>query len=128
MTLGSFLELYGEGGAALAAHGGAGSFDAVVTCFFIDCLETGASETLRILEAVRGCLRAGGCWINFGPMGMATFNWKEIRTMAEALGFRFLADRVEPMQPYVLSQPLTTQLMTSGYAFASVFSSALLDA
>ncbi|PSK51661.1 hypothetical protein B9Z65_2928 [Elsinoe australis] len=40
------------------------SFDAVLTCFFIDT----APNLIAYIEAVRSCLRAGGVWINMGPL------------------------------------------------------------
>lgn len=39
-------------------------FDAVVTCFFIDT----APNVISYIETVKHCLRAGGIWINFGPL------------------------------------------------------------
>lgn len=41
-----------------------GAYDAVLTVFFIDT----APNFLRYLEAVSNCLRAGGIWINLGPL------------------------------------------------------------
>ena len=40
------------------------SFDAVTTCFFIDT----APNLIAYIETVRHCLRAGGVWINLGPL------------------------------------------------------------
>ncbi|KAF2124661.1 methyltransferas-like protein [Dothidotthia symphoricarpi CBS 119687] len=42
----------------------AGVFDAVATVFFIDT----APNVIRYVEAVRNCLKAGGVWINLGPL------------------------------------------------------------
>jgi hypothetical protein len=41
-----------------------GSFDAVVTCFFIDT----AHNILEYLEVIHGVLKPGGVWIHLGPL------------------------------------------------------------
>ena len=69
-----------------------GGFDAVVTCFFIDCV-----DTARALEVIAGCLREGGAWINLGPVGTAQLNWRECARIAECLGFAFEIDEVRPL-------------------------------
>ncbi|KAF3042809.1 hypothetical protein E8E11_007692 [Didymella keratinophila] len=40
------------------------TFDAVATIFFIDT----APNIIRYIEAVRNCVKAGGIWINLGPL------------------------------------------------------------
>ena len=40
------------------------SFDAVVTCFFIDT----APNVISYIETIRQCLKSGGIWINLGPL------------------------------------------------------------
>lgn len=40
------------------------TFDAVATIFFVDT----APNVIRYIEAVRNCLKAGGVWINLGPL------------------------------------------------------------
>ncbi|KAG8630015.1 hypothetical protein KVT40_001634 [Elsinoe batatas] len=40
------------------------SFDAVLTCFFIDT----APNVLQYIEAVQSCLKSNGVWINLGPL------------------------------------------------------------
>lgn len=47
-----------------------GSFDAVVTCFFIDT----AHNILDYLEVIHGVLRPGGIWIHLGPL---LWHWAE---------------------------------------------------
>ena len=96
-------------------------FDAVVTCYFIDCL-----DTVRVLEALAGLLREGGAWINLGPVGMAMLNWREIVRIAEGLGFVFEIDEKLPPLPYYLNREIQTRLKTSCYDFSSVFSLATL--
>ncbi|KAF4547539.1 N2227-like protein [Elsinoe fawcettii] len=40
------------------------SFDAVLTCFFIDT----APNLISYIDTVRSCLKPGGAWINMGPL------------------------------------------------------------
>ena len=40
------------------------SFDAILTCFFIDT----ASNIIRYIETVKHCLKPGGIWCNNGPL------------------------------------------------------------
>lgn len=40
------------------------TFDAVLTCFFIDT----APNLISYIETVRNCLKDGGVWINLGPL------------------------------------------------------------
>ena len=55
MTSGDFLELYGTG---------EGTWDAVVTCFFLDT----APVALEYVTTIHRLLRPGGVWINLGPL------------------------------------------------------------
>ncbi|OCK76152.1 methyltransferas-like protein [Lepidopterella palustris CBS 459.81] len=57
MTSGDFCFVYGN-------EENRGSFDAVATVFFIDT----APNIIRYIEAVHNCLKAGGIWINLGPL------------------------------------------------------------
>jgi hypothetical protein len=57
MSTGDFCVVYSRSDSAEA-------FDAVATVFFIDT----APNIIRYIEAVRNCLRAGGIWINLGPL------------------------------------------------------------
>lgn len=57
MTSGDFCVLYRQ-----AEY--AGSFDAVVTCFFIDT----APNVIAYIETIKSCLKGGGFWINLGPL------------------------------------------------------------
>ncbi|MCJ1277105.1 hypothetical protein MMC21_004914 [Puttea exsequens] len=41
-----------------------GTFDSVVTVFFIDT----APNLIRYIETIRNCLKDGGVWINLGPL------------------------------------------------------------
>ncbi|KAF2148389.1 N2227-domain-containing protein [Myriangium duriaei CBS 260.36] len=57
MTSGDFCVVYKEAEYRQA-------FDAVLTCFFIDT----APNVISYIETVKHCLRAGGVWINMGPL------------------------------------------------------------
>lgn len=77
----------------------AGSFDAVVTCFFIDT----AHNVLEYLEVIHHVLRPGGYWIHLGPLlwHWADGHWDElsvelsmedIQQAAQLMGFKLLQD------------------------------------
>ncbi|KAL9104934.1 MAG: hypothetical protein Q9163_000179 [Psora crenata] len=57
MTASDFLLLYGD-----EEH--KDMFDAVATVFFIDT----APNVIRYIETIHRCLKAGGTWINLGPL------------------------------------------------------------
>ncbi|OQN97660.1 hypothetical protein B0A48_16524 [Cryoendolithus antarcticus] len=57
MTAGDFCALYREPRYAE-------TFDAVVTCFFIDT----APNVIEYIETVKHCLKSGGIWVNVGPL------------------------------------------------------------
>lgn len=57
MSAGDFITSYSQ-----ADH--AGSFDAVVTVYFIDT----APNVVRYMETIQHCLSVGGVWINIGPL------------------------------------------------------------
>lgn len=57
MTAGDFVLSY-------SGPDTAGSFDAVVSVFFVDT----APNLIRYIATVRNCLRDGGVWINIGPL------------------------------------------------------------
>ncbi|KAL1630420.1 hypothetical protein SLS56_004948 [Neofusicoccum ribis] len=68
-----------------------GSFDVVVTLFFIDT----ARNLAACLESVGRLLRPGGIWINTGPLLYGTnpllqLSLDEVVRLAEGLGFEFL--------------------------------------
>ena len=42
----------------------AGVYDVVATCFFVDT----APNVVRYVETIRHVLKAGGCWVNVGPL------------------------------------------------------------
>ena len=61
MCAGEFLIVYGEQKE---------SWDAIVTCFFIDC----APNPIRYIEAIWDILRPGGVWVNIGPL---LYHWQQ---------------------------------------------------
>ncbi|MBE3045628.1 hypothetical protein IMZ48_24395, partial [Candidatus Bathyarchaeota archaeon] len=68
-----------------------GSFDAVVTHFFIDT----ARNLISYLETIHRLLPVGGHWVNFGPLLYGTgplvqLSLEELVAVAEAMGFEFL--------------------------------------
>ena len=54
MTAGDFLEVYTTPNV----------FDCIATCFFIDC----ANNIVEFIESIYNILKAGGVWINLGPL------------------------------------------------------------
>lgn len=70
---------------ALKAH--EGTYDALVSHFFIDT----ATNILTYLETIHALLKPGGLWINFGPLLYGTMpalqlSLDEVIAMAESLG------------------------------------------
>ncbi|KAG0633350.1 hypothetical protein HOY80DRAFT_896638 [Tuber brumale] len=68
-----------------------GSYDVVVTLFFIDT----ARNIVEYLENIHAVLKAGGTWINLGPLLYGTRPWvepslEEVLQMAQRLGFELL--------------------------------------
>ena len=54
VSAGDFLEVY--------AKEDAGTFDAVITCFFLDTM----ANPMEAMDVIHARLRPGGVWINFG--------------------------------------------------------------
>uniref|UniRef100_A0A7S0UUK8 carnosine N-methyltransferase n=1 Tax=Polytomella parva TaxID=51329 RepID=A0A7S0UUK8_9CHLO len=104
MCAGDFVEVY-------RAPDMQGQFDCVITCFFIDT----AHNIIEYLEVIRGVLKPGGRWINFGPL---LYHWadshtylpkmelsielslEDVKDAARKLGFRFLKESTHDA-PYV---------------------------
>ncbi|XP_059067059.1 uncharacterized protein LOC131073111 isoform X2 [Cryptomeria japonica] len=57
MCAGDFVEVYGDPSQS-------GTWDAVVTCFFIDT----AHNVIEYIEIISNILKDGGVWINLGPL------------------------------------------------------------
>ncbi|KAJ3125133.1 TATA box-binding protein-like protein 2 [Nowakowskiella sp. JEL0407] len=87
MVAGDFLEVYND-----EEH--TGSWDALVTCFFIDT----AKNILDYFETIYKILKPGGLWINNGPLlyhweGMHNehsieLNMEELRSVIKTIGFQ----------------------------------------
>jgi len=88
MVAGDFIDVYGYG----PEH--EGSWDAVVTCFFIDT----AHNIVEYLEIIYKILKPGGVWINLGPLLYHYENvpgeisielsLEEVRSLVKKVGFR----------------------------------------
>jgi carnosine N-methyltransferase len=74
-----------------------GTFDAVVTCFFIDT----AHNIIGYLEVIHGVLKPGGIWIHLGPLlwHWADGSWDDlsielsladVQQVAQLLGFELV--------------------------------------
>ncbi|KAK9845546.1 hypothetical protein WJX84_004990 [Apatococcus fuscideae] len=63
MVAGDFAEVYSRPDQA-------GTFDAVVTCFFLDT----AHNLIEYMQVLRHVLKAGGLWINLGPL---LYHWAD---------------------------------------------------
>jgi len=61
MCAGEFIIVYGEQKE---------SWDAVTTCFFIDC----APNPIRYIETIWDILKPGGVWVNIGPL---LYHWQQ---------------------------------------------------
>ncbi|GAA5886031.1 hypothetical protein JCM6882_004240 [Rhodosporidiobolus microsporus] len=87
---GDFLELYGER---------TGSWDACVTCFFIDT----ARNIVQYLKTIHGLLKPGGLWINCGPTlwhfendreaSSIELTLEEVKALARRIGFEISDER-----------------------------------
>lgn len=76
------------------------SFDAVVTCFFIDT----AHNIIEYLEVIHSVLKPGGMWIHLGPLlwHWADAGWDElsielsladVQHIAQLMGFDLLQEQ-----------------------------------
>lgn len=96
MAAGDFIEIYGENSPSAK-----GSFDAVLTCFFIDT----APVAVDYVDTIWHVLKPGGVWINLGPLlyhwvtdtdnnGDSRYDhsiemsWEELRYVIEGKGFQ----------------------------------------
>ena len=77
----------------------ASSFDAVTTCFFIDC----SNNILACLQTIAYILKPGGYWINFGPLLYhysdmphelsVELTWEEVKTALPSFGLKVLCEK-----------------------------------
>eukprot|EP00466_Bigelowiella_natans_P000463 jgi/Bigna1/66387/fgenesh1_pg.1_\ len=70
MTAGEFLQMYGD-----PRYNN--SWDAIVTCFFLDT----APNVIEYISAFHRLLRPGGIWINLGPL---TYHWQSSQSKIAA--------------------------------------------
>jgi hypothetical protein len=99
------------------------SFDAVVTCFFID---TAKGDVLTYLAIIANVLREGGIWINAGPLHYhqtqtVTYSYREVSGIAAAFGFEqleesiiessYAGEEVNSMKPESYNIPMTVWRM-----------------
>eukprot|EP00614_Pseudopedinella_elastica_P010233 CAMPEP_0172596318 /NCGR_PEP_ID=MMETSP1068-20121228/16080_1 /TAXON_ID=35684 /ORGANISM="Pseudopedinella elastica, Strain CCMP716" /LENGTH=520 /DNA_ID=CAMNT_0013395279 /DNA_START=27 /DNA_END=1589 /DNA_ORIENTATION=- len=127
---------------------GLGEWDAFVSCFFVDT----APNVLEYIALVKGILRPGGVWVNFGPLtyhwadpfselgsnGMTEdgcrgmderysqsleLSWEEIRHALQQSGFQVEEERRDVPAHYTLNEPA---LMRTQYR--CVFFTAVLRA
>ncbi|KAL2915947.1 hypothetical protein HK105_204370 [Polyrhizophydium stewartii] len=104
MVAGDFINIYG--GAAEE-----GSWDAIVTCFFIDT----AKNVCKYLDVIRHALRPGGLWINLGPLlyhfegdeDAVEFTLDEVMALVAEHGFEV---RERRMVQTTYTAPQTTML------------------
>ena len=102
MSAGDFCEIYGR--AELA-----GTYDAIITCFFVDT----APVVVDYVQVIHQALRPGGVWINFGPLlyhwtsdsegnGDARYDqsielsWEELKHVISTFGFAFQRESFVP--------------------------------
>ncbi|KAI9313718.1 N2227-like protein-domain-containing protein [Dichotomocladium elegans] len=89
MAAGEFVEVYGDD---KARHG---TWDVVVTCFFIDT----AANVLSYIETIHQILKPGGKWINIGPLlyhyedmageSSVELSLEEVKRVSCEIGFEF---------------------------------------
>lgn len=84
MVPGDFLKTYGPG------CPGQRTFDAIVTCFFIDT----AVDIVELFGALDGLLGEGGVWVNVGPLNWKKearlkLCWEEVVGIWEGMGYEF---------------------------------------
>ena len=70
MAAGDFGEVY-------SSREYEGAFDAVVTCFFIDC----SHNVLHAIDVIAGALKPGGVWVNCGPL---LYHWADAHTYLDS--------------------------------------------
>ncbi|KAI9499624.1 N2227-like protein-domain-containing protein [Zychaea mexicana] len=89
MAAGEFVEVYG------GDEDGYGTWDVVVTCFFIDT----ATNIIAYLEVIHNILKEGGTWINIGPLlyhfedipgeGSIELSLEDVKRVSREIGFEF---------------------------------------
>ena len=94
MVAGDFTEVYNDPSQY-------GSYDCVVTSFFIDC----AHNIVEFVELIHRILKPGGKWINFGPLlyhfsdvpreSSIELSYDIIKKIVEKTGFEFQREQLD---------------------------------
>lgn len=109
MIAGDFVQVYG-------ASSQNELWDAVCTCFFIDC----ANNIVDFCEIIHRILRPGGVWINLGPL-LYHFcdapnefsiepSYEDLRSIIETVGFKFLKEDTKVKTKYSQNSSSMAQL------------------
>ena len=85
--LGDFINIY-------SSEEYKGSYNAVITCFFIDT----SQHILQYILIIRHILRPGGIWVNLGPLhyhkrGSVLYSRIQVIELAAGLGFEHIRSR-----------------------------------
>ncbi|KAI9138371.1 N2227-like protein [Paraphysoderma sedebokerense] len=83
MVAGDFVEVYKD-------EDSFESFDAILTCFFIDT----AKNIVEYLEVIRHVLKPNGVWINLGPL---LYHWEGTSEMSIELSWEELKELISKM-------------------------------
>lgn len=97
MVAGDFLQVY---------KGKTDSWDAIVSCYFLDC----ANNIVEFLEVIYDILKPGGIFINFGPLlyhfcdAPDEFSieptYEDVREIIQKIGFKFLTEDTKAKSSY----------------------------
>lgn len=127
MAAGSFVDLYGPVDSTSSLNVPAdtaadefrldnkGSFDVVVTCFFLDT----ASNIIDYIKSIHYCLKPHGIWINFGPFLWHFEDDDNIYTVHKKLNANGIKKAIpEPMKGLELSrEDLINLIEKMGFCF-----------
>lgn len=99
---------------------GPGTLDSVLTPWFIDVVAADLPETIATIARV---LRAGGIWLNQGPLRFAgeasrRYSIEEVRALVHAGGFDIVAELAED-EPYFDSPHAGSRRLETVYGFAA---------
>jgi len=100
MCAGDFVEVYKQQ---------KGSWDCVVTCFFIDT----AKNIIEYIETIYSILKPGGLWINFGPLQYhfaeiqeysLELSLQQLESISKSMGFNFENFKINQPCSYVANK------------------------
>eukprot|EP00884_Botryococcus_braunii_P007642 jgi/Botrbrau1/1687/Bobra.116_2s0029.2 len=103
MSAGDMVEVYG-------GPERAGSYDFVLTCFFIDT----SHNIIEYIEVIHNALREGGIWINLGPL---LYHWADSHTYLpdEELSIEVSLDDVERISCAMGFRLLRKEMVPTGF-------------